>query len=139
MARVSSRTLGVRELALERGAAVVGFEQREQEPADRGLVALRAVRLALEQPAAELVVAGVGDRVGAAAARALADDLDHPGLVQPGELGIDLAVARVPCRGHRDARTCCASSYPVPGGDGEHAEERVAEGHTSQSIMTCRA
>ena len=32
--------LGERKLALDGGAAVVGFEEAEQEPADRGLVAL---------------------------------------------------------------------------------------------------
>ena len=70
----------------------------------RTAVSLRCARFASPSISqrADLFVAGVGDPVGAAVARALADDLDHPGLVQAGELGVDLAVARVPRRAHRD-------------------------------------
>jgi hypothetical protein len=77
----------------------------------------------------------LGDGVGAAVARALADDLDHPGLLQAGELGIDLAVARVPRRAERDVELL--RELVARGGlHGEQAQDRVAEGHLTPSY--CR-
>ena len=64
----------------------------------------------------------------AAAARALADDLDHARVLEPGELGIDLAVARVPRVGERDVEPL---RQLVAGArlHGEQPEHGVAEGH----------
>src|SRR6188472_3547257 len=86
----------VGDLPLECGAALVGREEREQEPAQSGLVALTPVGLNLEQPAVQLFPSPVGDRPGTAPPRAAAGLMDQPALLQPGQLGVDLAVARMP-------------------------------------------
>jgi hypothetical protein len=84
----------VGDLPLECGAPLVGREEWEQEPAQSGLVALAAVGLHLDQPAVQLRPPLVSDRPGAAPRRAAAGLLDQPAFLQPGQLGVDLAVAR---------------------------------------------
>src|SRR6185295_3076354 len=109
-------------------ALVGGLEEVDEEPADGGLVALAAHGLGLGHEPPQLVATGVRDRPGPAAPGALADDLDHPLVLELGQLRIDLAVARVPGVGERLVE---ALGELVAGGrlDGEQAEDGVAERH----------
>ena len=101
----------------------------------RSAVSLRCARigLGLGHPAAELLAARVGGRPRPAAARALRDDLDHPLGLQLGQLGIDLAVARVP----RVAERAVEALRQLVAGrrlEREQAEDGVSQGHGA-SVM----
>ena len=88
--------LPVLALALELHSGVRRLEQPEEERAEGGLASHAAVGCGLAEPAADLGEARLGQRVGAGVARPGLLFRDEPFLQQPGQLGIDLAVARGP-------------------------------------------
>jgi hypothetical protein len=142
-AGVAGRRAAAVELGRDVGAGVLGLHQPQEERAQRGLVADRAVGLGLGEPGANGGAAVVGDLVGLAAARAGLAGVDQAVVGQPVELGVDLRVAGRPGRADRGLEALgqlVAAHRPI----GEQAEQRVAEhlppgrGDRNVGILTCQ-
>src|SRR5436309_600496 len=79
-------------LALQVVGRLLRLEEPEERDAQHGFVAIRPLGLGVEEPLPQRRLAGRGDRVRLAVARAARGLADQPVLAEPRELRVDLAV-----------------------------------------------